>query len=541
MNLTIQKILEFDSLKDASSLTGSTGLKNTVTGIMIVEGPDIESWGREGELLLSSYYALKDLSPNELNAFFKEAKRLKISGLIIKIDRVVGEIPDFILELCKENEIPLIKIPKSTQYEPILLDVMGNLINNNIHLLEKYYHLQNHFTKMALTEPELIDILFILKDLIKKPISLKNTLKNEWISTDPLYDTASINQIYTLPQKKYMNYDYIRRDVTYLSPQEKLNYTQLVVNIPNLEFTSFELIIHEVDFSIPVEDFMAIENTVSFLQMELLKKHAVLQNNLNYKNSIISDLLNDRMENKEEVIEKTTYLKLENSPNYRVLICHFSNASLDRDNSDVAQKKEHQFTLTFTEEIKKYWPQRVYLIRQNKIVFIVDTQTDDEEALKEKIAKSIQISKKKFQLNNLKMTVNFSYTGNLFHLPSLYKQAQDTQKITALFGESDVIYSYRDIGIYQLFAESNNLQHFEKYIPTSLLELNKDHPDLIETLKVFLDMNQNYKTTADALFVHPKTVRYRIDKIKQLISIDFHNAEELLQINIGLRLLKMLN
>lgn len=540
MNLTIQKVLDFNSLKDATVLTESLGLKNVVTGIMIVEGPDIESWGREGELLLSSYYALKDLSLIELNNFFEEAQRLKISGLIIKIDRLVGEIPNSIIILCKQKGIPLIKIPKTSQYEPILLDVMGNLINNNIHLLEKYYHLQNHFTKMALTEPELIDILFVLKDLIKKPISLKNTLKNEWISTDPLYDQTCINKSVSLNKKKYMNYDYARRNVTYQSLQEPKNYNQLVVNIPNLEFNSFELIIHEIDFSIPNEDFMAIENTVSFLQMELLKKHAVSQNNLNYKNSIISDLLNDRMENKEELLEKITYLKLKNNPNYRVFICHFSNSSSSADNQELSQKKEHHFALTFTEEIKNHWPQRIYLIRQNKIVFIIDTQTDSEKELKEKLAKSIQISKKKLQLTSLKMTVNFSCTGNLFQLSSLYKQAQDTQKTTSLFDETNTIYSYSDIGIYQLFAESNNLYQFEKYIPSSLLDLNQEHPDLIETLKIFLDANQNYKVTADALFVHPKTVRYRIDKIKQAISINFHDAEELLQINIGLRLLKML-
>lgn len=540
MVLTVQQVLEFDSLKDASVLTETIGLPNHVTSIMIVEGPDIENWGREGELLLSSYYALKDLSLYELTDFFKKVQQLKISGIIIKIDRVVGEIPDPIIKLCKQNNIPLIKIPKSSPYESILLDVMGCLINNNIHLLEKYYHLQNHFTKMALTEPNLIDILVVLKDLINKPISLKNKLKNEWISTDPEYNTVHIVQTNNLNKKKYMNYDYIRRNVLYDSPQGTQDYTQLIVRIPNLEFNSFELIIHEIDSFIPVEDFMAIENTVSFIQMELLKKHAVLQNDLNYKNSIISDLLNDRMENEVEVIEKTTYLKIKNTSNYRVVICHFSNSSLDTTNQEDIRKKEHQFALTFTEEIKRHWPQRAYFIRQNKIVFIIDTQEDNQELFKEKITKSIHLSKKKFHLNTLKMTVNFSNKGTLFQLPNLYKEAKDTQKTTNLFGEEDVIYSYHDIGIYQLFAEMNQLDQFEKFIPEPLISLNANQPELIETLKVFLDKNQNYKDTADTLFLHPKTVRYRLDKIKKLTSIRFDNAEELLQINVGLRLLKMM-
>lgn len=540
MALSIQKVLEFDSLNNAFVLTEDKGLNNKVTGIMIVEGPDIENWGREGELLLSSYYALKDLSTSELKDFFEKVHQLKISGIIIKLDRVVDKIPDLIVTLCRKYSIPLIKIPKSATYEAILLDVMGNLINNNIHLLEKYYHLQNHFTKMALTEPSLIDILEVLNDLIKKPISLKNKLKNEWISTDPMYDTVHINQTTTLNKKKYMNYDYIRRMVTCDSFEEVIEYTQLIVNIPNLEFNSFELVIHEIDSLIPVEDFMAIENTVSFLQMELLKKHAVLQNDLNYKNSIISDLLNDRIENKEEAIEKTTYLKLTNTPNYRVVICEFETAVLGSNTKDTIRKKEHQFVLMFASEIKNQWPQRVYLIRKNKIVFIIDTQKDDQETVKEKMTKSIAVSKKIFHLMTLKMTVNFSDTASLFELPDLYKQAKKTQKITALFGEENGIYSYDDMGIYQLFTEIDDLNQLEKLVPKVLISLKATHPDLIETLKAFLDHNQNYKETADQLFLHPKTVRYRLDKIKKLTAIQFDHAEELLQINVGLRLLKLI-
>ena len=541
MNLTVKKLLDFDSLKDATVLTKDTGLTNNITGIMVVEGPDIENWGREGELLLSSYYALKDLTSNDLNEFFTKARQLKISGLIIKIDRLVGSIPTYIIELCKKNGLPLIQIPKQTQYEPILLDVMGKVINNNIHLLEKYYSLQNHFTKMALNEPEIIDILTVLKDLIKKPISLKDTLKKENISTDPLYDNVSFIQSISLNKQKYMNYDYTRRRVSTQQLETNKTYTQLVVPIPNLKINSYELIVHEIDSNTPDEDYLAIENTISFLQMELLKKYAVSQTTLHYKNSIISDMLNNRIEDIEELTEKIASLKLTNKLSFRIFICHLPDISLITELPDEQHKKERQFAYTFIEETRKQWPQHVYLIRNHKIVFIIDTKKDDLETVKKKLSESISTSKKKFDLTTLKMNVNFSNRGSLFQLPDLYKQAKNTQKIMTLFGEENGIYSYHDIGIYQLFTDIDDLDQLEKLVPTALISLNATHPDLVETLKVFLDHNQNYKETADQLFLHPKTVRYRLDKIKKITAIQFDHAEELLQINVGLRLLKLIN
>ncbi|MEG0551907.1 MAG: hypothetical protein RR533_00010, partial [Carnobacterium sp.] len=234
--------------------------------------------------------------------------------------------------------------------EPILLDVMGQIINNNIHLLEKYYSLQNHFTKMALNEPDLIDILYVLKDLIKNPISLKNTLKNEWISTDPLYNDVLLIQSISLNKQKYMNYDYTRRKVTSPILTKNKTYTQLVVPIPNLKVHSFELIIHETHSPTPHEDFLAIENTISFLQMELLKKYAVSQTTLHYKNSIISDLLNNRINDKEELNEKISGLKLVDSSTFRIFICHLPNSSLTSELPNEQQKKERQFAFAFIEE-----------------------------------------------------------------------------------------------------------------------------------------------------------------------------------------------
>lgn len=195
----------------------------------------------------------------------------------------------------------------------------------------------------------------------------------------------------------------------------------------------------------------------------------------------------------------------------------------------------------FSEEIKRKWQNCAYLIRDNKLVFIVDTKNENDPEIKEKLKQVSSLIKTNLTLDKLKLAISFSSTDDLFHLSDLYKEAKDTQKIIELFGEAEAIYSYQDIGIYQLFSESSNIKHFIKYIPVSLLELEENHSDLIETLKVFLDTNQNYKTTATLLFVHPKTVRYRIDKIKKLTTINFSNAEQLLQLNIGLRILKLLS
>ncbi len=49
--------------------------------------------------------------------------------------------------------------------------------------------------------------------------------------------------------------------------------------------------------------------------------------------------------------------------------------------------------------------------------------------------------------------------------------------------------------------------------------------DLLPTLKLLLETNFNYKMTAEELFIHVNTVRYRSEKIEQLLARDLHDPD----------------
>lgn len=49
--------------------------------------------------------------------------------------------------------------------------------------------------------------------------------------------------------------------------------------------------------------------------------------------------------------------------------------------------------------------------------------------------------------------------------------------------------------------------------------------DLLATLKLLLETNFNYSATAADLFVHANTVRYRSEKIEQLLARDLRDPD----------------
>ena len=102
---------------------------------------------------------------------------------------------------------------------------------------------------------------------------------------------------------------------------------------------------------------------------------------------------------------------------------------------------------------------------------------------------------------------------------------------------------YSNLGFFQIFGEIDDVTELERYIPETLkkLYLYDEHKgELITTLQMYLRNKQSIRKTADAMFVHYRTISYRLEKIKQVSGIDFDNANEVLAVSNGLIIYKML-
>jgi len=115
----------------------------------------------------------------------------------------------------------------------------------------------------------------------------------------------------------------------------------------------------------------------------------------------------------------------------------------------------------------------------------------------------------------------------------------------------------------QKFDSKGNVSHFDDYSVYHFLDSNikdmeledfflkqlgkiyeHDHAfgtSFMITLENYFAHNQNVSEAAKAMFIHRNTFIYRIDKIKEILNMDMKNAEELLQIQLALKIGKLLH
>ncbi|MCU1479367.1 MAG: putative transcriptional regulator, PucR family [Subtercola sp.] len=127
--------------------------------------------------------------------------------------------------------------------------------------------------------------------------------------------------------------------------------------------------------------------------------------------------------------------------------------------------------------------------------------------------------------------------------PSAFREAQ-----TALSGARRLRIGafslYDELGIVRLLlgpaGESPDLQRFVDDVTAPLAEYDLQHNgSLIATLRAFFDSDCSQKRAAEMLFVHPKTLRYRLDQISQLSDLDLAVHADRMRADLALRLLEV--
>ncbi|BCP35871.1 hypothetical protein MINTMi198_12410 [Mycobacterium intracellulare M.i.198] len=78
----------------------------------------------------------------------------------------------------------------------------------------------------------------------------------------------------------------------------------------------------------------------------------------------------------------------------------------------------------------------------------------------------------------------------------------------------------------------------ERLIDPRIVQLGEDDPVLAETLRTYLDAFGDIAAAAQALRVHPNTVRYRARRIEKLLSTSLADPEVRLLFSLGLRILE---
>ncbi len=113
-------------------------------------------------------------------------------------------------------------------------------------------------------------------------------------------------------------------------------------------------------------------------------------------------------------------------------------------------------------------------------------------------------------------------------------------------GEAAAVLAFEDTGAYRLLlpAMSEDPAELQRFYEETVAPLaaydDQYETDLVQTLETFLDADGNVAGTAARLFTHRHTVRYRLERVKDLSGLDVASTDGREKLGLGLKAMRVL-
>ena len=548
MAYTVRKLLESEQFPKMKLLCGEKGLDLEVKGIRIIEIEDMERYLTGGEILITSFQVYLSCSDREVEQHFEDLVKSDISGFIVKEGKEydpTGRRLSLLEKHCKKYEIPLVEISEDFYYWGIIRYVIMQVFDKATARLKYFKITHDSFNTFILknngSSNTASDIIKFLSIMIENPVVLYYGNLNCMVSTN--LDNSKLilsDEIQPYKPNIITKFQYMK--------QMKGSCVQYVVKFAILSEVEIYITITEENRALIELDYMAIENAIINLQYGFLSEFAQDEVKKKYQRDIVHNILNGLLSSKE-MTEAALQLGMKESDTYRVVDFHTIKKNAQR-----KYTKEQLHEVGVIEgELMHLLPDALIYRNMDQIVMIqqVDSnQTELEyqkemEEVEDVIQRSILYRKKDtdFQIGIGKSVEGYQRLKESYYEASqAIKYIEIIRHVTGDKNKSVVHYS--NLGFFQIFGKVDDMTELERCIPETLKKLylyDDEHKgELITTLQMYLRNNQSIKKTAGAMFVHYRTISYRLEKIKQISGINFDNANEVLAVSNGLIIYKML-
>ena len=548
MAYTVRKLLESEQFPKMKLLCGEKGLDLEVKGIRIIEIEDMERYLTGGEILITSFQVYLSCNDREVEQHFEDLVKSDISGFIVKKRKEydpTGRRLSLLEKHCKKYEIPLVEISEDLHYWGIIRYVIMQVFDKATARLKYFKITHDNFNAFILNNNgscnTASNIIKFLSVMIENPVVLYYGNLNCMVSTNS--DNSKLilsDEIQPYKPNIITKFQYMK--------QMKGSCVQYVVKFAILNEVEIYITITEENRELTELDYMAIENAIINLQYGFLSEFAQDEVKKKYQRDIVHNILNGLLSSKE-MTEAAAQLGMKESDTYRVVDFHTIKKNVQ---SKYTKEQLHEVGVIVS-ELKHLLPDALIYRNMDQIVMIqqVDSNQTELEYQKEMeevenvIQRSILYRKKDtdFQIGIGKSVEGYQRLKESYHEASRAIKYIDIIRLVTGDKNKSVVH-YSNLGFFQIFGEIEDVTELERYIPETLKKLylyDDEHKgELITTLQMYLRNNQSIKKTAGAMFVHYRTISYRLEKIKQISGINFDNANEVLAVSNGLTIYKML-
>lgn len=547
MAISIQEAMALPIMKETRLIAGQGGLANLIKWVTIVEIIDDINRLEEGEFLITTGFGLME-SAEKKAKFIQLLGQKKLSGVAIYTGFYIPEIPESLIAVANEHNLPLIEIPTDINFSMITKAILEQIVNSQMQLLEDSLSIHKELTSLVLKNKGAKEIATTLANLTSAAIIVYNDIQT--------IDNMVENNI----DLDILDKTSIKIDGAEFNLKEKLDIssklrTRTHFHILNYHVSIYPIIASNQLFGSIVAikrsdmwremDDIAIEHAGTVYAIEGLRKVAIEETKIRLQGDFLEEIIHDHITNKTYTLEQGKKLgyDLSNSQAFFYVLI-----KKHKTEPSEVRSLETRLFQTVNQVLKNKNQPYIGRSKLDSLMLLVNIVGETAQE-KEKncywLAKEIKKQWLYFFPNApLIIGIGRCY-DDMSMLSQSAKEAQLAVSLSGLLINSSTIVHYNELGIYHLLINMKEAGiDLEKlYIDSlePLLKHARQGTDLLETLDVYLYNNQNIQTTAGELFIHRHTLKYRLKQIETKTGLQLKSTNDRMQIQLAIMAYKLLN
>lgn len=539
--VTVREALELPGLQSLEVIAGEKGLDREIRDVTVLEVPDPFQWLKGGELVLTAFYGVRKDYTAQVKIIEEFAPT--IAGICFNPGPGVLFSPK-IIKIADELSLPILRMPGDMPYAKVITEVLQAILNRRAYLLSRSTEINSMMIKAILDGADLAEIISTLAQLVRNPVAFLDTSLN-LIADAPYYEEgrdflqAGLEKLsdFNIFYKENQKCEFPLFTTTSISNKDIRIGLQAVM-IKSIIYGY--IAVWEIFKKFDEVDIHAITHASSAIALHYVRSINLAEQRQKIINDISEDLLSGNYISEDSITKQGEVLGLDISLLNQVLVVQ----TADFRNKKLNHFTKKKTTIDFDEinaEIRILVENRfsdcLVSGRRGEIVVIINTLVDSKhKEIVKTLAQDIECKYKKL-IGKTEVMVGIGAIGkSLDSLQQSYSQAKASIEIIKRLSDGRTIIAYEDLGIYRLLHEIPDTPEVKRFIEMILPGVENCDPNVLRTLEVFIETQKSPLKAGKNLYLHPNTVKYRVQKAKELWGYEILSDERCIDTLIAIKL-----
>ncbi len=383
-------------------------------------------------------------------------------------------------------------------------------LEKTVHALERATTIHDRFTRVAVADEGRDGIATALHELTGYPVAVEDRYGN-------LRAWAGANQPQPYPKDPPARREQMLRRALREGKPIREGGRLLAVASPRPDVLGV-LALVDPAASAGDPELLALEYGGIVLSMELVRLRSIAESELRLRRDLVEELLSGTDEH--SALARAAALGYDLERTHRVIVVEGRARAQDQDH----------FLHAVRRAAKSMSVGSMMVTRGDTVVLLADREASWEEFRTAVLT----------ELGGGRCRVGVGGPGDRpEEFPRSYREAAFALKMQRTARGEDRALAYEDLGVYQILGEVDDVVTVERLIRRWLGALlaydAKKHSELVATLSQYLECGGSYNATADALCVHRSTLKYRLQRIREISGLDLTDPDTHFNLQLATR------